>query len=135
MYVRLHVLKVHLRSCDDRGPKPVIVSPWGNCHTFRGQRLHVRGAKGHTFQAAKPARSEPEDRTPDNKRQANYSRKLETLKAAIRKGTIAPGEGITVGAVERIAGGNRETIAALRRDVAAAGLGHWKGKRLVAGAG
>lgn len=77
--------------------------------------------------------SGPADRAPANKRQAAYSQKLAKLKQAITSGTIAPGQGITVAEVERITGGNRDTIGALRRDVALAGLAHWQGKRLVAG--
>lgn len=82
-----------------------------------------------------PRRTAPQDRTPDNKRQAAYSKKLATLKEAIGPGkTIEPGQGVTVEAVQGLVGGNRETIAALRRDVASSGLAHWQGKRLIAGA-
>lgn len=86
------------------------------------------------FAPRKPAQSEPQDRTPDNKRQAAYSKKLATLKAAIGKGDIAPGQVIGFDLVAGLVGGSRKTGGALRNDLAADGVAHWKGNRLIAGA-
>lgn len=82
------------------------------------------------FAPRKP-RSEPADRVPDNKRQANYSKKLATLKDALERGDVKAGQVVKVG---DMVGGNRKTVSALRNDLAASGLAHWRGNRLVAGA-
>ena len=85
------------------------------------------------FAPRKPRPSAPEDRTPDNKRQANYSKKLARIKDALGKGDIPAGSAISFDRVEKLVGGSRKTGAALRNDLAAAGVAHWKGTRLIAG--
>jgi len=87
------------------------------------------------FAPRKPAQSAPADRVPDNKRQVAYSKKLATLKASVGTGkAFAPGDAVTVERVGKLIGGSRKTVSALRNDLASAGLAHWKGQRLIAGA-
>lgn len=86
------------------------------------------------FAPRKPTASAPEDRTPDNKRQAEYSKKLSRLKTALAKGTVPAGSALRHDVIAGMVGGNRKTTGALRNDLASAGVAHWRGNRLIAGA-
>jgi len=86
------------------------------------------------FAPRKPTASEPKDRTPDNKRQAEYSKKLSRLKTALAKGTVPAGSALRHDVIAGLVGGNRKTTGALRNDLASDGVAHWRGNRLIAGA-
>ena len=123
----------------EKPARAMASSVTGATDTVRGPVLHdpieepAQSARP-PFAPRKPRQSEPEDRTPDNKRQAAYSQKLAKMKAALGDGTIPAGQAVGFDLVAGMVGGNRNTGAALRNDLASAGLAHWKGKRLIAGA-
>lgn len=85
---------------------------------------------------AHPARKMPaKDTAPGNKRQASYSQKLSAMKQAIGPGkAFEPGSKIKIEDIKGMVGGNSGTVSALRNDLEAAGLAHWRGKSLIAGA-
>lgn len=97
----------------------------------------VSSVPRHVPMAPKKPDSQPKkqaaDRTPDNKNQANYAKKLAALKAAVKSGVIPQGSVVGFDRVAELVGGNRKTVTALRNDLAAGGLAHWRGKRLFAG--
>lgn len=87
------------------------------------------------FAPQKRVQSAPADRGKGNKRQAEYSKKLARLKKAIEDGSVKTGAGLSFDVVKKLAqGGNRDTVTALRNDLALSGVAHWKGARLIAGA-
>ena len=85
--------------------------------------------------APKRPAAKPKDRTPNNERQAAYSKKLSALKAAMASGEVKSGELLGYDRIKALVGGSTDTARALRNDLAAARLAHWRGKSLIAGEG
>ena len=80
--------------------------------------------------------TKPQDRKHGTKRQASYAKKLAKLKAALIGGQVGEGESLSFASVRAIVGGgNRETVTALRNEIAQTGMAHWRGSRLVVGRG
>ena len=133
---------------DDRQPvqrsRVMASSASGATDTVRGpvisDPMEVEGEgevkRRAMFAPRKPERrSEPSDTVPGNSRQVAYSKKLAKVTAAIRRGKVVkPGDMLTGDVVKTLAGGGaRDTIKALRNDLALAGVAHWRGSRLIAG--